>query len=277
MWASVMTFLESIPSTFWGVVVGAFFTILGVAYSNWRSDVRQRSQFDHEHQIKTKEREMALRKEVYLAAAEAVTTGLNLISRLSNLDLTDEEITKPYADQIKAVHKVYVIGESETVQSFLRFTGELAATSLKLFPRRLELTQEKNQISLLDKQIEDFGKERDSFLQKMIQHNIDLSSDQRKWAVLETNYKYFADQIDESLSRRKELASALFSKRLDFMRDCLREENRVSAVVEPMLSAVRAELELPFDEEAYRLVANENRRREEEAVDAFIKKFMPGE
>jgi hypothetical protein len=74
--AVFLQMLDAIPASFWGVVVGSFFSIGCVALTNRASDRRLRAQFEHEWKLKTKDREMALRKKVYLAAAEAIAAGV---------------------------------------------------------------------------------------------------------------------------------------------------------------------------------------------------------
>ncbi len=98
-----LSLLGSIPATFWGVVIGSFFTIGGVHLTNRTNDRRLRAQFDHEQKTKTKEREMAMRKEIYLAAAETVTAGLSTLGRIPNLELTHEQATVPYGDRFTAI------------------------------------------------------------------------------------------------------------------------------------------------------------------------------
>jgi len=55
-----------IPGTFWGVVVGSFFSIGGVMLTNRANQRRLVAQFAHERQLRISEREHTLRKEVYL-------------------------------------------------------------------------------------------------------------------------------------------------------------------------------------------------------------------
>jgi hypothetical protein len=91
--------LEKIPATFWGVIVGSLLSLSGVALTNRASDRRLRAQFEHERILKAKEREMAFRKEVFLAAAEAVAAGINAIGRFANLELQNEQITNVYIEK----------------------------------------------------------------------------------------------------------------------------------------------------------------------------------
>lgn len=267
--------IESIPASFWGVVVGSFFTIGGVALANWAGDRRLRAQFEHERQQKTKDREMALRKEVYLAAAEGIAAGMTAIGRFANLELPNDQVTSAYVEKAPSISKVHVIATTDTIQSLARFNGELGALFLTLFAKRFELLGEKSAIDILDEQIVEFGKERDRTLEMIKQHNIEGVVDDRRWNVLQHNFEFEQKRIAEASAHRAALAGGLYPKRLEFMRVCISHTAHLGHTLIPTLSAVRAELELPFDERIYSQVVDEGIAKQQEAVNTFIQKFTP--
>ncbi|MFA5913708.1 MAG: hypothetical protein WC830_09150 [Burkholderiales bacterium] len=269
--AEFLRILDPIPASFWGVVVGSFFSIGGVALTNRASDRRLRAQFEHERELKTKDREMALRKEVYLAAAEAIAAGLNAIGRFANLDISNDQITSAYIEKAPAISKIHVIARTETVKALSNFTGPLGSLFLALFAKRYQLQQDKNAIAIIDGQIAEFGKERDRILEMIKQHNIEGIVDARRWQVLQANFEFEQKRIHESIARRDELAKALYPKHLEFMRECATHTGRLGQLLIPVLSAVRTELELPLDEAAYRQVADGAFENQQAAIDEFIK------
>lgn len=273
--SELLTLIEKIPATFWGVVVGSFFSILGVALTNRASDRRLRTQFSHERELKTKDREMMLKKEIYLAATEAIAAGTNAIGRFANLDLKNDQITEEYIEKAPAISKVHVIAKIKTVQAIVNLTGELGATFLLLFSKRFKLMAELSQIRSLESQMAEFGKERDLILEMIKQYNIEGIIDDRRWQVLQGNFDFEQKKVNDALTRYTDLGKSLFPKQLEFMRECISETARLGALLIPALIAVREELELPFDEDAYRQVVEQGISKQEQAVDAFILKFMP--
>ncbi|GMV56146.1 MAG: hypothetical protein AMXMBFR6_19510 [Betaproteobacteria bacterium] len=196
--ADLSCLFEQIPASFWGVVFGSILSLGGVALTNRASDRRLLAQFDHErlqkidHERlqKTKERGMALRKEVFLAAAEAIAAGMNAIGRFANFDLPNDQVTADYVAKAPAIAKVHVIARAETVKAMVGFTGELGALFLKLFARRFELMGEKSAITLIDNQVAEFGKERDRVLEMIKQHNIEGTVNERRWNVLQGDFEF---------------------------------------------------------------------------------------
>jgi hypothetical protein len=267
--------IEAIPASFWGVVVGSFFSIGGIAITNRANDLRLRAQFEHEREQKTKDREMALRKEIYLDAVDAISAGMTAIGHFANLDLPDDKITNVYLEKSPAISKVHVIARTETVQALTSFTSQLVALFLTLSAQRSELRREKNTLALFDAQIAEFGKERDRILEMIKQYNIEGTVDKRRWTVLQGNFDFQQKQIKDFLERRAELVGALYPKQLEFMRDCAAGTVRLGEGLISVLSAVRAELELPLDELAYRQIVQSLLAEQQEAIDAFVQNLMP--
>lgn len=271
---TIAQLLDAIPASFWGVVVGSFCSIAGVAITNRASDKRLRAQFEHERESKTKDREMALRKEVFLSAAEAVASGMNSIGRFANLDIPNDQITQPYVEKAPAISKVHVIANIETILPLAQFTSRLGALYLELFAKRHELINARNAIALVDNQVEQFGKERDRILEMIKQHNIEGVVDQRRWEVLQDNFAFEQNRISDGLAHRAQLAAALQPKHLEFMRQCLSHTEQLGAMLIPVLTAVRRELDLPLDEAAYRQAMVESYAQQQQAIDGFIQKCM---
>lgn len=266
---------DAIPASFWGVVVGSFFSIMGVAITNRASDKRLRAQFEHERESKTKDREMALRKEVFLSAAEAVLAGMNTVGRFANFDIPNDEVAQPYVEKASAIAKVHVIARTETILPLAQFTSRLGALHIELFARRHEMMNERSALAVVDSQVAQFGKERDRILEMIKQHNIEGVVDQRKWNVLQNNFEFEQKRINDGLSHRAQLAAALQPKHLEFMRLCLSHTEQLGGMLIPVLTAVRSELELPLDEAAYRQAMVESYAQQQQAIDEFIRKFMP--
>jgi hypothetical protein len=90
----IVDLIALIPGTFWGVVIGSLFSISGVMLTNSATNKRLRQQFSHDLQLRIGEREHALRRDVYLAATEAIATSLASLGRFTDLNIPNDELTK---------------------------------------------------------------------------------------------------------------------------------------------------------------------------------------
>ncbi len=266
LWALI----EKIPATFWGVVAGAFFTLIGVALTNRANDRRLREQLAHDRQIKDRDRELSLRKDVYLAAAEAVSAGFMSVGRFANLDISNEEITAGYIEKSPSIAKVHVIAREDTAKAVATFTGELGAVYLRLFAKRIPLVAQKQQLALLKAQMDSFGKERDRMLDLMKQHNLEGSGDQRRWNIIDGNFKFEQQRVEETVKQYNQLAAVLYAAQLKYMEECIGEMAKLTLLLVPIVVTTRRELDLPIDETAYRQILEEGLRKQEVSLREFL-------
>lgn len=273
MYSDFLTLIEQIPSSFWGVVIGSFFSIAGVALTNRASDRRLLEQFEYEQKQKITDREMALRKEIYLATAEAIAAGTHAVSQLANLNLTNDELTADYFAKAPVIAKAHIIANTKTIQTLTNLTGELSAIFLKLFATRFELMLEKKQIDILDHQIAEYLNAQKRYLEMITQYNLDGVDDSCRWQTLQENFTFEQTRTNDTFARRDKLANSLYWKQLEFMLECVSDTRRLGRLAVPVLSAVREELELPFDEKSYIQALENGLSKQECATDDFVRKF----
>ena len=270
----ILTLVEKIPASFWGVVVGSFLSLGGVVVSNRANDRRLRQQLAHDRELKNRERELSLRKDIYLAAAEAIATGLNSIGSFANLDISNDKLTAAYVDKSPSIAMVHIIAKTDTTKAVAKLVGELEAAYLRLFARRLPQLAEKQQIAFIKNQTDAFGRERDRMLELMKQYNLSGENDPRKWEILEENFNFEQKRIDNAVEEHDRLASYMYSKQIDLMSECINETTKLSRLIAPVLTAVRTELEMPFDEASYVAVIEENILHQKSVVAEFIKQIQ---
>lgn len=262
---------NAIPAPVWGIIG----TLAGAGLTNWASNRRLRRQLQYEREEKKREREMALRKEVYMAAADAVSAGINCIPRLTNLEIPTDQITATYAQKVSAIARVYVIAQAETIQALSSFTGEFEAAFLKLAARRHALILEQNEIKFLDEQLAGFEKDRAHILELMKQHNIDGVRDQRRWDVLKGNFDFEHKRIIETQDRKSTMVQNLVPKEFDFIKDAVAEAVDLKQSLISTLVAIRKELEIPLDENAYCKIIDNEITKQKKSMNDFVQKFMP--
>jgi len=272
--ADIFTLLEKIPATFWGVVVGSFLSLGGVVASNRANDRRLRQQLAHDRELKNRERELSLRKDIYLAAAEAIATGINSLGAFANLDIPNDKLTAAYIDKSPSIAKVHVIAQKDTARAVVKLVGELATAYLHLFARRFPLLAEKQRIAFIKEQINAFGRERDRMLELMKQYNISGEKDPRKWDILDKNFKFEEKRIDDAIKEHDGLTSGMNSKQIELMTECINETTKLSRLIAPVLAAVRNELEMPLDEASYVAVIEESILQQKSAFSEFIKQVQ---
>jgi hypothetical protein len=243
---------QSIPATFWGVVTGSALTLGGIILTNRANDRRARAQFQHEQNLRTKERELTLKKEIYLSAVETVSAGLKAVATFANLDVSYDQLIQPYADKSAEIGKVHVIGNDETLNAIATISSELNGAILRLAIKRIPLAQMKQQIVILAEQLAPYEKEQARILQLMTEHNIEGNPDQRRFDVLKGNFDFNHKQILEHTARINNMHAVLQQQQITYANECLTSSRELSALAVPAVLAVRRELELPINEPEYK-------------------------
>lgn len=273
--ARAFEIIEMIPATFFGVVFGSFISLAGVILSNLATDRRLREQLQHDREQVDRQRELELKKDVFLAASESISAGINSIAKFANLDIGD--VTRDYADKSSAVAKVYVIARDETLSALGELTDAIEAAQLRLTAKRLPLIRQKTQIQALQDLINESAKERARFLELMKQHNLDGAADSRRWDAIQRNYEYEQKRIDDAIHEQNSLASALHSENVKYLKECIDETAILRRLVIPTLIAVRRELELPLDQDRYSNSVEASIRNQDAVVREFIQKITATE
>ena len=263
---------EKISPTFWGVFIGSFFSLGGVMLTNRANDKRLKQQLSHDRELKKHERELTIKKEVFMDAAEAISTGINAVGNLANLDIHEDKLNSAFIEKSSAIAKVYVISQTDTIKTIDSMVSELSAIYMRLLAKKIPLLIEKQQIDFIQKQKADFEQLRDRMLEMMRQYNITGESDPRKWSVLGQNYDFEAKRIDDKIKEYSERGVKLYLDQISFMRECIEETKKLRLLHIPVIKAVRAELELPFDENRYSAIIEENIMKQERSVEDFTEK-----
>jgi hypothetical protein len=127
--------------------------LIGVVLTNRGNNRRLQMQLDAERELNNREREMALRTDVYLTAVEAISAGVTAVGQFANLDISFDKLTEEYRSKAPSIAKAQVIAKEPTIKAFATFNTELAATFLGLTTLRMPLTAQKQRFNLLQDEI----------------------------------------------------------------------------------------------------------------------------
>jgi hypothetical protein len=132
-------------------VVGSVITLGGVLLSNWHGRGLKREELKHDATQRNHEREMMLRREVFLPAVEAALTMQASIGTLVNIEIPAVVASEKYQAGHATFIKVAAIGTQETVLACQALNGALGNSLLQLSARRAGLQHLQNQLADLDR------------------------------------------------------------------------------------------------------------------------------
>lgn len=247
----ITQWLTALPATLVGVVIGSVFTLGGVVLTNRSNLNNLRIQLQHDREQKTRERSLSLRRDVYLGAAEAISSALNAVVRYPDLSLDHAQLMADYRDKSSLIAKIHVIATESTALQLMAFMRELASVYLKLNIERAELIKVRSQMRSHEDQMHRHSASRDQYLELMKRLNIEGVIDKRKMDALDFNFKIEQEQIVKLAEAHDKLLEGLRPKHLKFVELCQTEERRLAAMLLPVIAGIREELEHPINVDEY--------------------------
>ena len=262
--------VKSIPGSFWGVVVGSVFALSGVFFTNQSNNRRLNKQFEYERKKRIEDSDLALRKEVYMQAAEAISRNLITLGNLSNLDIPYEQLSGEYGEKAPTIAKAQVIAREDSLERISTLSSEIAAVFLKLTLKRFPLMIAENNIEIINNQMEKHNQESDKFLDLMGQYNMAGTHDKRLWDYLQGSFDFNHGNFVKLLEKRDKSQKELFLSQVDFMEECINETTRLEGLIIPTIVSIREELNIPMDVKKYAEIVHKAKQSQARELEKFI-------
>jgi len=266
----------SVPTVVWAsissAIIASGITFSGVLFTNWNSRKQLEATLEHETTQKDREREMSLRKDVYLKSAEAIYKGQVQLMNMCNLEIPIQELSDRLTIDSAIISKVQIVATNKTVQAITHFTTKLSASYLELCFNRHPLDQRKDQIEVLQNLINNSLKKNDKNILLMEQFYLKGDTDKKKWKVINDHFEFENNQRIKYESEQKTLQNEQSKEHLGFIRLCYQHHANLNQLIPPAIFAVRKELEFPIDKDAYMKLFNEAVNESQKMTNSFINK-----
>jgi hypothetical protein len=260
--AELFRLLSQVPGTFWGVIAGSIFTLLGTQLTNRANDKRL-----------SREREMSFRKEVFFSAAEAVVRAVSTLSKFPDLSVPQKDLIAAILDGSPVLAKVNLVANEDTVCALAALMGEMNGAFLRLSHKRLALEALQGKIKINTDQMTGFAKTRDAMLELMRHQNIEGLKDDHRFQTVEEIFRFESERVNATVQEIQGLEDERRLKLVAFAKDCLNENARVSNLFPPLLFAARKELELSVSLDRYAEILNDARRRAEVQANEYLEQI----
>lgn len=261
--------------TLFGGVLSAAIGLWGVNRTNKAHEQRLRAQFEKDDDRKRVEREMDLRKSVYLEVAEAIQAGLLMISRYSDINLSQEELTAELNSKRHGFAKANLIAKPALLQQLMKFNTALVACVLKLSLNRQNLINIKDRLVGIGTEINKHLAERESALSAVKATQLNGTHNQSQIEALNRIFNWTQTEIDRLTAEQSQLQAVYRGKWLDLVRQSREATVSLNALLAPLVTAARAELEIPIDEKAYATSINEAVAEQEKNLNEFLLQLEP--
>jgi hypothetical protein len=205
----------------------------------------------------------------------ALSWVLCTVPRFADLSIPPNQLTADYLKKAPAFSKAHLVAKEKTVKALTDLSAELGGTFLRLSIDRLPLIALQEKIAQKSAEINRFALVRDAMLELMRQQNIDGNRDERRFQVIQNNFDFEAERIKKAITEQIRLSDELRSQHLPFIKTCCSEAERVGAFVPAALIAVREEMELSPNIDAYAEIVRQGQQKTEAQLEEFFQQLSP--
>jgi hypothetical protein len=250
-----LIYIEKIPATFWGVLIGAAFALSGVVISNRANTKNLETQMANDRLMKKLDREYAARKEIFLEAAEAISIAMRSLANFAVLELSPPDLMKDFTSKAAVLSKVFVIGSPKTMRALSAVNLSLSEAVVDLTEKRTPLINEQAVLFIEEKIYKEALLDFERVIELQKQFNIQGTRDDAEWIRLCRLSEMNMDRANENRNIWAIHATELRRRSLILYQESLKHHEKVSSLVPSLLEAVRNELELPFDAAVFKEIS----------------------
>ncbi|WP_234418529.1 hypothetical protein [Dongshaea marina] len=189
------------------------------------------------------------------------------------MGLTDSEISKSLIEGESKLAQLYIVGNSESIESVSDMMTEIGTVITVLIIKRKELIRNSSQIDTLSGLRDKSSDRIDTYIKMMEEISIKNESNQDKFDSIKRFCDFESERVSSFKKEIDELIQAQDVKMKAFAKDSLFEFFRVSELTPRVICSIRKELNIPTDIEFIARVINESNNKVKESLRGVLMTF----
>jgi hypothetical protein len=260
-WAAVVTGILTIS----GTMLGVFFTL-----KNNRACLKD--QLTHDTDERNKERALSMRREIYLAAAEAIAKTQEHLIRLAELELSEFNNKLYDIGLAQSINKIHLIGSEKTIEAVSVYTRKYSEALMALYPDKLLLMKLQEELASLDNIINRLLTSRSEMLEQLKAIH-DISENKSYVESLMSKLNESKGQLDELFKHKAEKQAQIIRARLTLIDKSRKHSFDIGESLADAAIAARTEMGHPLDEKYYRQLIEQNRTSLDKSYKEYLQKI----
>lgn len=271
-----MDWLAKVPDVVWAAIGGSLLTLLGVGLQNLAESSRLKRRLDHDAKERAHDRNLQLRRDVYLQAADSALRARRALLDIANTNKPLTEIGQS-ADPVDfgGLAKTHLVGSLETIRAVQVIGDTLASQMLLLFEARFEFEEARVSVELIEQRVAQLQSFRDQYLAgvRQLAEQRTLSPEETR-SYLQT-FEQTQGELDKALQERTEAQPILQARQRELLFRSISAALEYGSAVARANVTVRSELEqdVGFDPVEYERLIQESSRRHREAWQDFVRRM----
>lgn len=268
--------LRSVPDVIWSGVIASLLTLGGVLISNRSNTKRLLTQLHHDANEKTKERNAALRREVYLHTVEELTRANAHLASLPQTDPTKTNLADGLQGFFEAAAKLQLVAEPKTALLVNQLVATYTELLIKLMARVVKLHEVKLDINNSDDLYNKEQAEVTRVLAEMSKFNESAQANGVVHASLQRSLNEHQTIAAKHAENRSAACEKFSHLNEDFCRQLITDMQAIGEEQIPVLVEIRRDLGLTTDLNAFREQMQTNWKRMFGQMDAFLLALRDG-
>lgn len=274
----VIEALQKIPTSVWAGILGAFATLSGVVIGNVSNNHRQRDLLMNDRIFKSRERELTLKKDLYLPAIEGLSRLGNSIATIGNLETPISTISNEFSLSGPTIEKVFLVANMELIMAIKNYQKDVSTLFLDLALVRGSLEIKRNRLATLRNNFGVISNQQNETVKQIIHLHSTSKAIGSEWVETIENLNRIQQQYNENLDDIRLLEEELPILTLNLNERCNTETISLGKQFATIITSARKELDLPFDEEHFLSIIDEHTKLQHSVFKSFLTKakFLAG-
>ena len=230
-----------------GAILGAMFTIIGVLLTNRANQSNLKLQLAHDEAKHKREYELAVRRDVYLQAAEGIAAALNSMIGLCQLDVEYSKVMEGFESRSAQIARIHIVATEKTALLMTELMTSLGQSLIQLNTERAALVVLRSRMRTQIERMNRHNAARDQYLELMKQENFAGSKDAARWEHIQSSFNFEQEQANNSADEHDEILSQLRPRHIAFVQQCMSEQSVLRLRLLPLIESVRQELDMPIN------------------------------
>lgn len=272
LWQTVVEAISAIPITFWipliasvialgGVIASSAVALMGVIYANRGNTTRLLAQLSHDAKQKSEDRLHALRKNVYLKAAEEAVAANNYLATIPKLDPSKVNLADGVQGLLTLSAKLQLVTSDSTVELVAEYTSRYGEAFTDLLIFAMPVHDANTSVRIHSEMYDAYSAQAERTLDEMRLMNESGSPDPKRFHALQRSLDFTRDQIERHSEGRGAAYERANQANAKYQREMLA---RIESIAEAQLLvsvALRKEIGLDSDLSRHRSTMQRSKER----------------
>lgn len=267
------SYLVSIPDVLWGTVIGSVMTLVGVMTTNRHHLKQIQLQHAHDADQNEKQRLFTLRNELYLEAVGEIVEAQRNLTKLSEIDLTRENIADEFNAFFVALSRAAFAASDDTSKALSDYSERFSKSFFDLLERLLPIQEARTERDIQDRFYTEYTDEVARVISAITRFNEEGKENEQILNTLNRNYENAQRYANDSAKMRESAWQKLNALSSAFKLVAIEEGIALSRLAIDAIVCMRSELGLHSNLSLYKEIFEERADRQKAQLEEFLAKM----